>query len=238
MAQKAVYQMLRWAAMSGLALERPVWRRFKPRFVARAAEHVRAGGFAALVSEDGTVEVLLPDANGALTELGQWALLAIEQQGAAERVTEGAARGLWRMTIGNGFEDAVCDWCERDAAHPGPTRALELDCRACGACCREANVIVPESDIARWREAGRADLAEERYLVRDAAGVAHLRFLTDACQHLGAHHNTCAIYELRPTNCRAFVIGSEACLSAREDTLGLRDDGYDDGEDDAEGATP
>jgi uncharacterized protein len=50
-----------------------------------------------------------------------------------------------------------------------------------------------------------------------------LRFLGKGpCQHL-QRDKKCRIYPIRPDNCSAFVVGSEACLAAREDTLGLRD---------------
>ncbi len=202
-----------------MTLQRPVWRRFAPRFAERAAEHVRAGGLAAVEHED-RLEVLLGlDARGKLVELAEWALLSIDH-----REWERAGDGLARAAIREEFRDSVLDWCDRDAAHPGPTRAIALDCRACGACCRAAVVVLYQEDFDRWRAAGREDLCAERYLRRDPDGTVHLRFAEDACRHLGAERNTCAIYELRPENCRDFVIGSEACLSAREYTLGIRDD--------------
>ncbi len=49
-----------------------------------------------------------------------------------------------------------------------------------------------------------------------------LRFLANGrCRNLGAD-NKCAIYPIRPDNCSVFVVGSEACLSAREETLKVR----------------
>ena len=116
----------------------------------------------------------------------------------------------------------VLDWCERDAVHEGPTRAMALDCLACAACCHEANVVVEEPDFARFRAIGRPELARPPY-VRRAGGVVTLTFLPNGrCRHLGRTRK-CAVYDARPDNCRAFVTGSEACLAAREDTLGYRD---------------
>jgi Fe-S-cluster containining protein len=202
-----------------------VWRRFSPRFFARAAEHVHEGGLAAIVPEVGPVVVLLgAGPGGEIEPLAEWAMLAIDAR-SWQRVLDGPAAGLYRAEIGPDYDNAVCDWCERDGGHPGPTRAIDLDCRECGVCCRDADVIVASGDVERWHAAGRADLAAPAYLDRDGDGQVHLRFVDRRCQHLGAERNTCAIYELRPDNCRAFVMGSEACLSAREDTLGIRDDG-------------
>jgi hypothetical protein len=204
-------------------IERPIWRRFLPRFADRAAEHVRSGGHAAVVHGDRHVEMLLSvDDAGRITELGLWALFAIEQR-RWRRVKAGVARGLATARVRRDFVEVVLDWCERDAVHPGPTRALPLDCIACAACCHEANVIVDEADFERFRAAGRPELARPPYVRRAADGVITLRFLPNGrCRHL-QQNRKCAVYAARPDNCRAFVAGSEACLAAREDTLGYRD---------------
>jgi hypothetical protein len=209
--------------MSAYVIVRPVWRRFRTRFLARAAEHVRRGGFAAIDDDPGGVKVLLPvDDRGKITELGLWMLLAIEQQ-RWRRVTEGSAKGLATARIQPNFEGSVLDWCERDSVHPGPTRTIELDCLECAACCHEANVLLDEADFERWKDAGRRDLLGRSYLKRARDGKITLRFAASGnCQHLGADKK-CGIYLIRPDNCKAFVVGSEACLAAREDTLGLRD---------------
>ena len=212
------------SATSGVVVTRPVWRRFLARFVERAAEHVRAGGLAAVAQPDDAIDVLLAlNEQGELDELSEWALLSIDHREWL-RVEEGPAKDLARARVRSEYAGSVLDWCDRDGVHPGPTRDIELDCRSCGACCRAANVLLYEGDLARWREHGRGDLASDRYLLRDRDGTVHLRFVDYVCQHLGDQDNTCAIYELRPENCRDFVVGCEACLSAREYTLGVRDD--------------
>ncbi|WP_434042370.1 MULTISPECIES: YkgJ family cysteine cluster protein [Sorangium] len=209
--------------MSAYVVSRPVWRRFRPRFLARAAAHVRAGGHAAIVLPDDKVDLLLSvDAQGELTELGLWSLLSIEQQ-RFRRVTEGPAQGLATARVKRQYEGSVLDWCERDSVHPGAVREVVLDCLECGACCHDANVVLDDVDLSRWRVAGRGDLAGRAYVQRARDGKITLRFAASGrCQHL-CEDRRCAIYELRPDNCRAFVVGSEACLSAREETLGLRD---------------
>lgn len=209
--------------MPPCVVSRPIWRRFRPRYLARAAAHVRAGGHAAIVQPDERIDLLLSvDERGKLTELGLWALLSIEQQ-RFRRVSEGAARGLATARVKRHYEGSVLDWCERDSVHPGAVRELSLDCLACGACCHDANVVLDGDDLARWRRAGRGDLAGRAYVRRARDGKITLRFAASGrCHHLG-HDLRCAIYELRPDNCRAFVVGSEACLSAREETLGIRD---------------
>lgn len=209
-------------AMSAYKVVRPVWRRFQSKWLQRAADHVRKGGHAAVDREDGGVDLILGvDAQGKITELGLWSVLAIEQQ-RWRRVKDGPARGLATLRVRERYEGAVIDWCERDSIHRGPTRTIHLDCLDCGACCHEANVILDDADFDRWRKAGRKDLLGRAYLKRKDGKVT-LRFAPSGrCQNLG-RDNKCAIYPIRPDNCSAFVVGSEACLAAREDTLKLRD---------------
>jgi hypothetical protein len=209
--------------MSRYVVVRPVWRSFQPRFLSRAAAHVKKGGHAALLrADDDGIDMLLGvDAQGKITELGHWAILSIEQQ-RWRRVKDGPAKGLAIARVKEDFEGAVLDWCERDSIHEGPTRDVELDCLECGACCHEANVVLDGDDFDRWKQAGRKDLMDKAYLKRKNGRVT-LRFLDNGrCRNLGKDLK-CAIYALRPDNCSAFVVGSEACLSAREDTLKIRD---------------
>jgi len=69
----------------------------------------------------------------------------------------------------------------------------------------------------------REELGRRPYVRRARDGKVSLRFGPGGrCRHLQADRR-CAIYELRPFNCSVFLMGSEACLVAREETLGLRD---------------
>ncbi|NUQ75089.1 MAG: YkgJ family cysteine cluster protein [Polyangiaceae bacterium] len=209
--------------MSAYVVTRPIWRRFRPQYLARAVWHVRRGGCAAIVNERGDVRVLLPlTPEGKLTELALWALLAVEQQ-RWRRVREGEAAGLGTAKIKDNYGGSVLDWCDRDSIHAGSVRTIKLDCLECAACCHDSNVLLDEADFERWKKAGRADLMGKQYIKRARDGRVTLRFLGKGpCQHLGADKK-CAIYLIRPDNCSAFVVGSEACLAAREDTLGIRD---------------
>lgn len=213
--------------MSAYVIERPVWRRFRPTFAARAAAHVRHGGHAAIVHKTGRVDLLLTVGDDKkITELGLWSLLAIEQR-RWRRVKVGAAKGLATARVAPKFTGSVIDWCDRDSIHEGPTRTIHLDCLDCGACCHTANVVMDEADLDRFREGGRPDLVHKTYIKRSRDGRITLRFAPSGrCQHLGADIK-CAIYPIRPDNCRVFVVGSEACLAAREDTLKLRDGAWD-----------
>src|SRR3954464_13560594 len=101
------------APMSDYVVVRPIWRSFRSRWLARAVAHVRRGGFAAIADETGGGKVLMPvDEAGKITELGQWALLAIEQQG-WRRVKDGLAKGLASARIRSNYAGSVLDWCER-----------------------------------------------------------------------------------------------------------------------------
>src|SRR5690349_19576828 len=107
--------------MPASTIDRPVWRSFAPRFVANAAAHVRKGGFSALIDKKGRIKVLLPRTRaGALTEMSEWALLALEirRWGSARN---GPARGLAAVRIKPGDRGVIRDWCERDSTHPGAT---------------------------------------------------------------------------------------------------------------------
>jgi Fe-S-cluster containining protein len=214
-------------SVSAYVIDRPVWRRFRPMFLARAAAHVRKGGHAAIVHKTGRVDLLLTvGEDGKITELGLWSLLAIEQR-RWRRVKAGAAKDLATARVNPKFTGSVVDWCDRDSVHEGPTRTIKLDCLECAACCHEANVVLDEADFDRFREGGRPDLVHRDYIKRARDGKITLRFLPNGrCQHL-RRDKKCRIYPIRPDNCSVFVVGSEACLAAREDTLKLRDGPWD-----------
>lgn len=99
--------------------------------------------------------------------------------------------------------------------------AAPLDCRACGACCRQASdgrILVPAEDIVRWRREGRDDLADA--LVPGHFGEMAFPYTPEgACVHLGAPsgENDCSIYATRGTTCRDFEPGSRQCLSYRRE---------------------
>jgi uncharacterized protein len=204
-------------------IRRPVWRSFQPRFLENAVAHVRRGGFAAVFRPDGEMRLLLPRTpGGSLTEMARWALLAIDIRRFGLART-GPARGLFVVRVKPRDRDVIREWCERDGVCPRSTHPVDLDCSACGACCRDNRVVIEKSDALRWRRAGRADLAGRAYL-RSSGGTVLLRLLHDgSCVHLTQPRHRCSIYDVRPDNCRAFPVGSEACLAARLESLGIVD---------------
>lgn len=209
--------------MSQGTITRPVWRRFEARFLDRAAAWVRSGGHALVIRPDGKQDMILGvDDRGHITKLGLWSILSLEQE-RRKKIKEGPAAGLVMARVSAHAEDATLDWCERDSIHPKPTRKIKLDCLECAACCHEANVVLYDSDLERFRKAGRPEMTTRAYVKRARDGKITLRFLKNGkCQNLGPD-NKCFVYDCRPHNCRVFPVGSEACLAARESTLGLRD---------------
>jgi Fe-S-cluster containining protein len=97
----------------------------------------------------------------------------------------------------------------------------ELDCLTCGACCRtgiDGRLLIPPEDLIRWRQIGRADVAE----AIQPGHFGMVAFATDrvgACVHLGTDESphACRIYEIRGTTCRDFEKGSPQCLEFRRD---------------------
>lgn len=86
----------------------------------------------------------------------------------------------------------------------------ELDCRACGACCREAfhTVVLTRRDVLRKLRPDLVTMIDGRPEMPRPEG------LCPALVH-DAHGYTCTVYDDRPTSCRDFAMGGEACLVAR-----------------------
>jgi hypothetical protein len=98
-----------------------------------------------------------------------------------------------------------------DPAWPACDRfEAELDCRACGACCREAYQVV----VVGAREPVRRAHPE---MVVDRDGALELRRAGDRCVALAGDGGgyTCTIYADRPRTCRDFERGGGHCLTAR-----------------------
>jgi hypothetical protein len=84
-----------------------------------------------------------------------------------------------------------------------------LDCRSCGACCREAYGVV---------ELAPRDPFVKKHpeLVQEIDGRKVLLRVGGRCPALeGERSYTCRVYEDRPRTCRDFTLGSPNCLEAR-----------------------
>jgi Fe-S-cluster containining protein len=80
--------------------------------------------------------------------------------------------------------------------------ARQIDCCACGNCCREVLPTLDDADVRRL-SAGLGTTPEEiiaRYLTRDEDG--DLTFNRRPCPFLSG--NLCRVYEYRPDMCRSY----------------------------------
>jgi hypothetical protein len=110
-----------------------------------------------------------------------------------------------------------------------------VDCRTCGACCREAyhSVTVSVRDPVVWQEPHLIVRHGARFEIRregprcaalelgtpggspSPPAVGSAKQSLAALDAIGSPHYTCAIYENRPRPCREFAAGGRHCLDAR-----------------------
>jgi hypothetical protein len=208
--------------MSALAVTRPVVRSFRSPHFAEAATWVHAGGHAVVwLSPRKARLVFSKPREGDELDLGRWSALdlGISQHTMA---TQGAFAGLAYVRVPHDCYTIVRERVVRDSIHPEPTRDIELDCLACAACCKDNCVELDDADIARFEGAGRGDLAKPPYARRENGSIVLVLRRDRRCKQL-ADDNRCGIYEIRPSACSTFPRGSECCLSAREEELGIVD---------------
>ena len=82
---------------------------------------------------------------------------------------------------------------------------IEIDCTACGNCCREISPVLEQKHIERlFRGLGiRPENFKERFLVKDDKDYSEgWMFNKKPCPFLKG--NLCSHYELRPEDCRSF----------------------------------
>jgi uncharacterized protein len=214
--------------MPATQVVRPIVRAFAARFVANAARHARAGGHAVVwdARERATLVFTRPK-EGDEQDLGLWSVLDLGKQ-RWHVPKKGSLRGLATLRIPDDCSDIVRRRAERDSIFPGTTRTLALDCLACGACCKDNEVLVFRKDEARLRRAGLAKLLQPPWSRRSNGRVVLTLRADKRCHHLH-RDNMCGIYEARPDACSNFPPGSECCLFSREEELGITDGAKDDG---------
>ena len=205
-----------------MLVTRPVVRQFKARFVREIGAHVRAGGHAVVWENEKRARLVLPvPTKDDEHDLGVWSLLDLGKQRWVV-IPKGALRGLATALVPRDCLEVVRHRAERDSIFPGPMRTLDLDCLACGACCRDNKVVLIDADLERFAAARREELGRAPYTKR-VDGQLVLRLLRSKdCRHLGTD-NKCAIYALRPDACSTFPMASESCLFSREEELGIID---------------
>jgi len=201
---------------------RPIVRNFVWPHLERASAWVRAGGHAVVwVAPRKARLVFARPREGDDLDLGWWAALDLGRTGYAV-ARRGPFEGMAFVRVPHDCYFIVRDRVERDSIHPGPTRELDLDCLTCAACCVDNKVELDEADVARFERAGRGDLARRPYARRrDGRLVLTLR-ADKRCKHLGGD-NRCGIYAIRPAACSTFPVGSECCLSSREEVYSIVD---------------
>ncbi len=201
---------------------RPIVRSFKRKYVKEAVAHVRAGGHAVVWESDTRAMLVFtappkddPD------DYGAW---AVYDMGKFRWHTHdrGAFKGMSTTLIPRDLVWIAKRRTERDSIHPGATRKMDIDCTKCAACCRDNEVILLDSDIQRFKDGGRPELAKLPFAKRVDGRLMLTLLENKRCRHL-KRDNRCGIYSLRPHSCSEFPMGSECCLFAREDVLGLFD---------------
>jgi Fe-S-cluster containining protein len=201
---------------------RPVVRTYTLPHVERAAAWVRAGGHAIVWIAARKARFVFPrPAKGDEHDLGWWAVLDLGKS-EYKIARRGPFEGMAFIAVPHDCYSIIRERAERDSIHPDPTRAIDLDCLACGSCCKANSVELEEQDIERFEKAGRPELLRPPYARRrDGRLVLTLR-KDKRCHHLGAD-NRCAVYAFRPDACSTFPAGSECCLSSREEEMGILD---------------
>jgi Fe-S-cluster containining protein len=202
---------------------RPVVRSFKAPHLQEAAAWVRAGGHSVvwLTPRKARLVFARPEDDDD-HDLGWWAVLDLGLL-AYEVGRRGTPfGGMAYIRVPHDCWAIVRDRIVRDSIYAKPTRRIELRCLECGACCKDNSVELDEDDVARFEQGGRPELARPPY-TRRKDGVLVLTLRKDKrCRHL-ADDNRCGIYALRPFSCSRFPVGSECCLSSREEEMGIVD---------------
>jgi hypothetical protein len=201
---------------------RPDVRRYRQPQFAEARAWVKAGGHGVMWETPKRALLLFTIPNPKdMHDLGMWSVLDLGKQ-RFQMPSRGRYAGIAWTLFPRGTLWIARRRAERDSIWPGPTRRVNLDCLACGACCKDNLVTLNKKDIQRFQDGGRPDLAR-RPIAQWREGKLALTLLdNDHCRYLGAD-NRCGIYALRPDACRDFPPGSECCLFAREEELRVHD---------------
>jgi hypothetical protein len=136
---------------------------------------------------------------------------------------ETCASCAWLYVGGRGLPVARCrqsaaptgDGTRTEPEHPACARwEPVVDCRTCGACCREAyhSVTVSVRDPVVWKEPDLIERHGHRFEIRrEGSRCAALAVVGAAASPA----YSCTIYDNRPRPCREFAAGGRHCLEAR-----------------------
>jgi hypothetical protein len=201
---------------------RPVVRSYRWPHLEEAAAWVRAGGHAVVwISPRKARLVFARPREGDENDLGRWSVL---DMGLSDHrlVQRGPFEGMAYIPVPHDCYAIIRFRVVRDSVHPEATRAMELDCLECGACCKDNRVVLDDVDVERFEKAGRGELARPPYAKREDGTVILVLRKDKRCKHL-ADDNKCGIYAIRPDACSTFPVGSECCLSSREEEMNVVD---------------
>jgi hypothetical protein len=209
-----------------MVVERPVVRSFVLPHIDRASAWVRSGGHAVVwVAARKARLVFLRPRKGDDHDLGWWAALDIGRSRYAV-ARRGPFEGMAFVRVPHDCYFIVRERVTRDSVHAGPRRAIDLDCLTCAACCRDNRVELDDADVARFVGAARGELASPPYARRKDGRLFLVLRRDRRCKHLEGD-NRCGIYAIRPDACSTFPVGSECCLSSREEVFGIVDGARD-----------
>ena len=150
-----------------------------------------------------------------LPELVDWAIRAVE---AVRFKRHQLVEGIVEAVIPFPWRERVEEWIVRDLPFDGATALTHFDCLKCGACCCDNRVELEAEDLARFKAGGRDDLLRRVSRQRGKLLLPLAATKDKPCVHL--KKRKCTIYELRPNLCRDFPVGTENCLSSREELYG------------------
>jgi Fe-S-cluster containining protein len=202
---------------------RSVVRSFKAKYAKEAAAFVKLGGHAVYWEspERARLVVPAPARKDDWTDLGIWSIFDLGLDRWSIR-KDGKFPGLATVRVPDDALHIVRRRAERDSIHPEATHTSKFDCLACGACCRKNEVVLDDDDMAKFREANRADLLKKPWSKRKDGKVILTLKENGRCHHL-RRDNKCKIYDIRPSACSVFPVASECCIAAREYELELFD---------------
>ena len=205
---------------------RPIVRSFHARFVKEAVAWVKKGGHAVYWESSTRARLVIPVPKKLdVGDLGYWSVLDLGTSRYETHAT-GRFRGLSSLRVPRSCNDIMKRRATRDSVHAGPHRTVNFDCLECGACCRDNEVILEDEDHERFAKGGRPELGRPPLAKKRGKRLVLTLLRTKDCRHLGRDLK-CGIYTLRPNACREFPVGSECCMFARQDGLGVVDGAID-----------
>ncbi|MBY9020541.1 MAG: YkgJ family cysteine cluster protein [Candidatus Lokiarchaeota archaeon] len=83
---------------------------------------------------------------------------------------------------------------------------MKNKCVDCGNCCRETEMILSASDIARIKNNNLKNLSRNNFVKKTEDGLFQLKNINGCCVFLNPTTNFCEIYMVRPEGCRFYPL--------------------------------